>query len=287
MGLFKHSSCIYCGKWTPVLYRYKTSDHSHYVCDNCLKNHVLGNEQEKNQWVGTLSTDQLIQEFKQIESQADENGRYPLKDIRSDSTKKVDAENAKYNKLLSIFKSDATSDKAYKVGRYYVDSQRQEILKAKTLMNGDYHLYKFCDISSVQPIQQGESKTKKHGITRAVVGGALAGGVGAIVGAATGGKQYDYITKLGFNVTFKDNKQIYLDVMSGKFDTKGPFIKAFYKQFNAIHGWLDAAVKQNNSQSMSSNIDPADEIAKFKKLLDDGTITKEEFDAKKKQLLGL
>ena len=30
-----------------------------------------------------------------------------------------------------------------------------------------------------------------------------------------------------------------------------------------------------------------DEIAKFKKLLDDGTITQEEFDAKKKQLLGL
>ncbi len=33
--------------------------------------------------------------------------------------------------------------------------------------------------------------------------------------------------------------------------------------------------------------DTAGEIAKFKKLLDDGTITQEEFDAKKKQLLGL
>lgn len=34
-------------------------------------------------------------------------------------------------------------------------------------------------------------------------------------------------------------------------------------------------------------ISSADEIAKFKKLLDDGVITQEEFDAKKKQLLGL
>lgn len=34
-------------------------------------------------------------------------------------------------------------------------------------------------------------------------------------------------------------------------------------------------------------LDPADEIAKYKKLLDDGTITKEEFEAKKKQLLNL
>ena len=32
---------------------------------------------------------------------------------------------------------------------------------------------------------------------------------------------------------------------------------------------------------------PADEIAKYKELLDSGAITQEEFDAKKKQLLGL
>ena len=37
----------------------------------------------------------------------------------------------------------------------------------------------------------------------------------------------------------------------------------------------------------SSNISIADEIVKFKKLVDDGVITKEEFEAKKKQLLDL
>lgn len=40
-------------------------------------------------------------------------------------------------------------------------------------------------------------------------------------------------------------------------------------------------------ESQAQATDTADEIAKFKKLLDDGTITQEEFDAKKKQLLGL
>lgn len=34
-------------------------------------------------------------------------------------------------------------------------------------------------------------------------------------------------------------------------------------------------------------LSPADEIKKFKDLLDQGIITQEEFDAKKKQLLGL
>lgn len=37
----------------------------------------------------------------------------------------------------------------------------------------------------------------------------------------------------------------------------------------------------------SSNISIADEIVKFKKLVDDGVITQEEFEAKKKQLLDL
>lgn len=48
--------------------------------------------------------------------------------------------------------------------------------------------------------------------------------------------------------------------------------------------------KINDVQALKNNVttvSSADEIAKFKNLLDDGIITQEEFDAKKKQLLGL
>lgn len=41
------------------------------------------------------------------------------------------------------------------------------------------------------------------------------------------------------------------------------------------------------SEENNSNESEADELAKFKKLLDDGVITQEEFDAKKKQIFGL
>ncbi|MBB1110833.1 PH domain-containing protein [Limosilactobacillus sp. pH52_RY] len=46
---------------------------------------------------------------------------------------------------------------------------------------------------------------------------------------------------------------------------------------------------ENDAQinSVNNSIDAADEIVKFKKLADDGIITQEEFEAKKKQLLGL
>lgn len=42
----------------------------------------------------------------------------------------------------------------------------------------------------------------------------------------------------------------------------------------------------NHSARMTANFSPADELKKFKQLLDNGTISKEEFEQKKKQLLG-
>lgn len=45
--------------------------------------------------------------------------------------------------------------------------------------------------------------------------------------------------------------------------------------------------EKNTPQKQTPSHSSADELGKFKKLLDDGAITQEEFDAKKKQLLGL
>ena len=53
-----------------------------------------------------------------------------------------------------------------------------------------------------------------------------------------------------------------------------------------IKGKIDE-IKTKPQQQVVSNISVADEILKFKELLDLGIITQEEFDVKKKQLLGL
>lgn len=45
--------------------------------------------------------------------------------------------------------------------------------------------------------------------------------------------------------------------------------------------------KNKSNVTMQSTLSPAEELKRFKSLLDDGTITQEEFDAKKKQILGL
>lgn len=202
-------------------------------------------------------------------------------------------DNAEYEGILATFKQNG----ALKAGRYYFDPKQEQILSAKTFIDDSYAVYNFSDIVSYTPIEEGYNKTKKHGITRAVVGGAIAGGAGAIVGAVTGGKNFEYIKKLGVIITFDNNENIELVFMKGEAKKGGFVANAYYKDFHKVCGILDGVLAKNNNLQLqmmqqetdatSNNFSTADEIAKFKSLLDDGAITQAEFDAKKQQLLDL
>lgn len=58
-----------------------------------------------------------------------------------------------------------------------------------------------------------------------------------------------------------------------------------YKKALRIKRYIENYSETN--QTVASTYSEADEIIKYKKLLDDGIISQEEFEAKKKQLLGL
>jgi hypothetical protein len=59
-------------------------------------------------------------------------------------------------------------------------------------------------------------------------------------------------------------------------------------EVSTIISTINALMEQSRQQqSPSAPVSQADELTKFKKLLDDGVLTQEEFDAKKKQLLNL
>ena len=66
------------------------------------------------------------------------------------------------------------------------------------------------------------------------------------------------------------------------FKVKNVLKKTLIPFVNAVN---DSIEKIEKSQK-SSKASVADEIIKFKKLLDEGAITQEEFDNKKKELLG-
>jgi len=153
--------------------------------------------------------------------------------------------------------------------------------------------------------ENGNSVADGNSIVRAGVGGLLFGGIGAIVGAGTGGKNINEVCmSMKIKVTFDDlaDPVAYIDLLgkqqNGCKKNSLEYMKAFETaqkclsvlsvllEHNKAKKAADAATAAAG-QAANTQGSVADEILKFKQLLDMGAITQEEFDAKKKELLGL
>lgn len=123
---------------------------------------------------------------------------------------------------------------------------------------------------------------KSGGITRSIIGGAIAGSTGAMIGALTAN------TKTNSSAT--ESQIIYVNVLvSGLEDPISLSCPNEIVADNVQHAFA-LMIEQPitpSSTMMPNSTSKADEIRKFKELLDDGIITQEEFASKKKQLLGL
>lgn len=177
-----------------------------------------------------------------------------------------------------------------KVGSLSFDDNTQTFIITKTKKNQD--LYNYNQIVDFELLEDGESITK-GGLGRAVAGGLLFGGVGAIVGGVTGGKKTKTICKsLQIKITFRNSPRQtdYLQFIALETKTNSFVYKTAYKSAQDTLSALQLAVdsvKIDISENSPSTISGADEILKYKKLLDDGIISEEEFNAKKKQILGI
>ncbi len=66
------------------------------------------------------------------------------------------------------------------------------------------------------------------------------------------------------------------------------FYNKYLNEMIKVNDYIQNKIgNKNQPQQQPQNVDAAAEIKKFKQLLDDGIITQAEFEAKKKQLLGL
>lgn len=153
-------------------------------------------------------------------------------------------------------------------------------------------VFNFDDILEITIAKGGKtisatSTTRKEkGIRKALVGGLIAGPTGALLGGMMAHSKTS---------TFAAEDQIYYlnIIIDGENDPL--VIPCPTEQVaESIRLALVRRMKDpvdNNSAEKSTpdpqSISTADEIRKFKQLLDDGIITQEEFDSKKKQLLGL
>lgn len=211
-------------------------------------------------------------------------GIFGNKEKRVEQKKIRDAKKSMESEMFEHFKNDND----LRLGDIFFDDKNQQFLVKKSILSlREQQVFDYSELVGCTPIFVGSKIKKHHGITRAVVGGVLAGPVGALVGAGTGGKQFESVKQLGVMLHFSDNSTLKymlittetkLDSFVGKTN-----MDLYNKLVNKLEQIISAAVSPENT----SNENVPDEIRKYKNLLDDGIITQEEFDAKKKELLGL
>ncbi len=163
-----------------------------------------------------------------------------------------------------------------------------------TVKNGLYKggtIYNYDDIVSYELIENGTAITS-GGVSSAITGGILFGSTGAVVGGITGSKKTNTLcSSLDIKITLNDiqNPVQYIKFLSSPVKKNSIAYQKCFEATQETLSVLQLICKENelNHSSHTSQFSVADEIRKYKLLLDDGIITQEEFDAKKKQLLNL
>ena len=149
-----------------------------------------------------------------------------------------------------------------------------------------YTLFSYDQISSFELLENGES-VASGGVGRAIVGGLLFGGVGAIVGASTSGHK-SVCEELKIKVTVNNyyTPAFYIPFIKAETKKSSSEYKEKMKMAQSTLSKLQL-ITTGTSHETSTAPDKFDEIRKYKLLLDDGIISQAEFETKKKQLLDL
>lgn len=215
------------------------------------------------------------------------NALTPIRKMTVSEIKNAMAAKATNDEEIKLF------NPSKKIGSYIeFDDTRMEWLVPDGLFGKKKKVYKYNDIVDYELLEDGESIIKKSGIGRAVTGGVLFGGVGAIVGGVTGKQKTKSICKsLKIKITVSDinNPTVYINFIPSETKKDSWIYKNAYNSAQECLSVLQLICNnsENEVQNNASPISNADEILKYKNLLDNGIITQEEFEAKKKQLLGI
>ncbi len=161
---------------------------------------------------------------------------------------------------------------------------------AQVLVDNNSYIYlPWGEIISFQLLEDGKVVSRK-GVGGALVGGALLGATGAVIGSAAGSKHKEKTTQLAVKIVTRNEffPQIEVDLINFSVKTGSRAYKNAAADAQKILSLLTIiADSVQNTQGGGSPLSTAEEIKKYKILLDEGILSQREFDSKKAQLLGL
>lgn len=169
----------------------------------------------------------------------------------------------------------------------YMDDENNKLAVVQS-KKSEPLIYDYRDILDFEVMENGSSKQKGHAGS-AIVGGLMFGTVGAIAGASRKKKEIPMCKSLSLSITVNspDCPRIDIPFITSQVKEDSLSYKFSIETVNEIASALEYMKNKCKSENSAEPLSAADEIKKFKSLLDDGTITQDEFNMKKKQLLGL
>ena len=259
MGLFKKETCPVCGQPVKGISATKIKDNQ-ALCNDCF---------EKIEIDFSMMPFLTVDDIKEHFVYREEN----LKLFEKFSTTK-EIKCGKY-----FFREDA------EMGKWYFSYEKNPV---------NPPLFSYDDIVDYELVEDGQ-QIVKGGLGAAVAGASIAGGVGAIVGSNVGRKKvHTNVESMSLRISLKNRYKQLLKIDFIPFGMKVKSGSITYNSYKAdasnVISFLDTLCSKANvtmSSIRSAAVSSADEILKFKNLLDAGIITQEEFEAKKKELLGL
>lgn len=229
-------------------------------------------------------------------------------------------DNLKYESAVEQFRNNG----AHEFEDYFFDMKSGKILLGRH-RGRSWTIIDFSDIDQYhvneQEHEESDSSTsnstvrkRPHAVGRTFVGHMIAGDRGALVGFASGKVKTDSDTNHhSSDKLVIDNLEIVLIMKGGQthsihlidypMSTRRKSCQNALKEVQVMTALLDQELKKNHGKMADSksenrtkkeeernsgkDVDPYQQIKELKGLLDMGAITEDEYDKKKKQLLGL
>ena len=175
-----------------------------------------------------------------------------------------------------------------KVYSIYIDDGKQTFI-IYNANNQDSIELNYSDLLSFDIKEDNVSKVSGRAGS-AIVGGLIFGGLGAIAGASASRNVQDVsCNNITLILTTNNihNPNIEIKIIDKKTNKNSEDYEIAFNQTQQIISILKIIIESNKNQGNKSKnkISPTQELREFKQLLDDGIITEEEFNKKKREIL--
>ena len=265
MGLFSkdtNDTCPICGKPTKGIFNFKIND-GRKICKDCFL-------------LASIDAPLLLHQS--------------VEDVK---------ERISYRQSALALLDQFNASRKLRCGSGYLcdDSAMQKWYYIPSPSSKPQSVYDYSEIVDYELTEDGNQITK-GGVGAAVAGGFLFGGVGAVVGSNVGKKKTRNIVssmQLRVSLNNKYDSQVVIDFVPPHSTVKSDsreYTKYKHQAADAVSFFDNICSRADINHpapatTIQTQLSGADEIAKYKKLLDDGIITAEEFEKKKTDLLGL